>query len=30
MLTAALMTVWTLGSLSLVMAGLFTITGEDC
>jgi hypothetical protein len=30
MLTAALMTVWTLGSLTLVMAGLFAINGEDC
>jgi hypothetical protein len=29
MLTAALVTIWTLGSLTLVMAGLFTLTGED-
>jgi hypothetical protein len=29
MLTAALMTVWTLGSLTLVMAGLYTLTA-DC
>ena len=29
MLTAALMTVWALGSFTLVMAALFAITGED-
>ena len=29
MLTAALMTVWTVGSLTLVMAGLYTLTA-DC
>jgi NADH:ubiquinone oxidoreductase subunit 5 (subunit L)/multisubunit Na+/H+ antiporter MnhA subunit len=30
MLTAALMTVCALGSFTLVMAGLFAITREDC
>jgi hypothetical protein len=29
MLTATLMTVWALGSFTLVMAALFAITGED-
>jgi hypothetical protein len=29
MLTATLVTVWALGSITLVMAALFTITGED-
>ncbi len=30
MLTVALITVWALGSAALVMAGLYTLTGEDC
>jgi hypothetical protein len=29
MLTAALLTVWTLGSLTLVIAALCTMTAED-
>ena len=29
MLTAALVTIWALGSFTLVGAGLFTITRED-
>jgi hypothetical protein len=29
MLTAALMTVWALGSFTLVMLALFAVTGED-
>jgi hypothetical protein len=30
MLTAAVVTVWALGSFTLVMAGLLTLTGDDC
>jgi hypothetical protein len=29
MLTATLMTVWALGSFTLVLAALYTVTGED-
>jgi hypothetical protein len=30
MLTAALMTAWALGSFTLVLAALFTLTDEGC
>jgi len=29
MLTATLMTVWALGSFTLVLAALYTVTGKD-
>jgi hypothetical protein len=30
MLTAALVTIWALGSFTLVMAGYLTLAGDDC
>jgi hypothetical protein len=30
MLTAVLVTVWALGSFTLVGAGFFTLTGDEC
>jgi hypothetical protein len=30
MFTAALLTVWALGSFTLVMTALFAIVGDDC